>query len=559
MTDRYTLGIDFGTESGRALLVNVATGEEVASCVYTYSNGVIDERLPDGTELGPDWALQDPEDWIQTLKITIPNVLRMANVSPQSVIGVGMDFTSCTVLPIKNDLSPLCKLEPFRKRPHAWPKLWKHHAAQPEADKITRAIRDCGDPILERYGGKMSSEWIVPKIWQVLDEDEEIYDAADRFIEGGDWIVEWLCGKEARSSCMAGYKGMWDKEEGFPSPELLKALHPKLANLVGTKLSADIRPLGEKAGGLTPPAAEMTGLVPGTAVGVAIIDAHAAVPGSSVTQVGKMLMVMGTSTCHMLLSDKKMKVPGMCGCVMDGILPGFYGYEAGQPATGDIFAWYVENCAPHSIHEEANRSGRSVHEVLEERAARLAPGQSGLIALDWLNGNRSVLVDAELSGLLLGMTLTTKPEEIYLALIESTAFGTRKIVEAFGDNGIPINELYACGGLPEHNKLLMQVYSDVTGLEIRIAESPQTCALGAAILGAVAAGKANGGYDTPQEAAAKMARLRDEIYRPTAERHKKYTGLYNEYIQLHDYFGQGGQQCDETPAGDPDVVIQCRM
>lgn len=539
MAKRYALGIDFGTESGRALLVDVETGEEIATHVHPYPHGVLDTALPDGTPLEHDWALQDPNDWIEVLKVTVPQVMRAAGAAPEQVIGIGVDFTSCTVLPVKQDGTPLCNLSQFNNRPHAWPKLWKHHAAQPEADRITQAIRQRGETILERYGGKMSSEWIFPKIWQVLDEDEAVYDAADRFIEGGDWIVEQLCGQEARSSCMAGYKGMWDKEEGFPSPELLESLHPKLENIVGTKLSKTIHPLGSKAGGLTAKMAELMGLKTGTAVAVAIIDAHSAVPGSGVTEPGKMLMVMGTSTCHMLLSEKKMKVDGMCGCVRDGILPGFYGYEAGQSATGDIFAWFVENCVPYAVYEEAKNRGATVHQVLEERAARLAPGQSGLIALDWWNGNRSVLVDAELSGLMLGMSLTTRPEEMYLALIEATAFGTRKIIEAFAGNRIPITELFACGGLAERNKLLMRVYSNVTGLPIRIAQSPQTCALGAAILGTVAAGQANGGYDTPQDAAARMARLKDEAYAPDPSAHQAYTTLYQEYTQLHDYFGRG--------------------
>lgn len=540
MAKRYALGVDYGTESGRALLVDVETGAEVASCVLPYSNGVMDEKLPDGTKLEHDWALQDPNDWVKVLRVTISAVLNEAGVSPEQVIGVGVDFTSCTVLPVDRTGAPLCNLPQFKNRPHAWAKLWKHHAAQPEADKITKTVHERGDTILERYGGKMSSEWIVPKIWQVLDEDEEIFNAAARFIEGGDWIVEQLCGVETRSSCQAGYKGMWDMEEGFPSPELLEALDPRLKNLVGTKLSPVIKSLGGKAGGLTEAAAQLTGLKPGTAVAVGIIDAHAAVPGSGVVEAGKMLMVMGTSTCHMMLSEKKAKIAGVAGCVRDGILPGFYGYEAGQAAVGDIFAWYVENGVPYSVYEEAQKRGTNVHAILEERAALLQPGQSGLIALDWWNGNRSLLVDAELSGVLLGMTLTTKPEEIYLALIEATAFGTRRIIEAFTENGVAVNELYACGGLAERNKLMMQVYADVTGLPIRIAASPQTCALGAAILGAVAAGKANGGYDTPQEAAARMTHFKDEIYKPTAERHKKYTGLYNEYVQLHDYFGRGG-------------------
>lgn len=539
MAKRYALGIDYGTESGRALLVDVETGVEVATHVLPYSNGVLDETLPDGTKLEHDWALQDPNDWIAVLKVTIPAVLKEAGVLADQIIGIGVDFTSCTVLPVDKNGTPLCNLPQFNNRPHAWVKLWKHHAAQPEADQITKTVHERGDTILERYGGKMSSEWIVPKIWQVLDEDPEIFDAAARFIEGGDWIVEQLCGKETRSSCQAGYKGMWDKEEGFPSPELLEALHPRLKNLVGTKLSPEIKPLGEKAGELTESAAKLTGLRPGISVAVGIIDAHSAVPGSGVTTPGKMLMVMGTSTCHMLLSEKKVKLPGVAGCVRDGILPGFYGYEAGQAAVGDIFAWYVENGVPYTVYEEAQKQGTNVHAILEERAAKLQPGQSGVIALDWWNGNRSVLVDAELSGLLLGMTLTTKPEEIYLALIEATAFGTRKIIETFTENGIAIQELYACGGLAERNKLMMQVYSDVTGLPIRIAASPQTCALGAAILGAVAAGKANGGYDTPQEAAAKMTHFKNEIYQPSSEKHKKYSALYAEYIQLHDYFGRG--------------------
>lgn len=539
MPKRYALGIDYGTESGRALLVDVETGEEIATHVYSYKNGVLDETLPSGIPLGPDWALQDPRDWIETLRVTVPHVLNEAKISPDQVIGIGVDFTSCTVLPVDASGTPLCELPQYAQHPHAWPKLWKHHAAQPEADRITHAIREVGDPILERYGGKMSSEWIFPKIWQVLDEDEEIYDAAARFIEAGDWIVEKLCGREARSSCMAGYKGMWAAEEGFPSPELLGKLHPKLANIVGTKLSPKIEPLGAKAGELTPEAANLLGLKPGIAVAVGIIDAHAAVPGSSVTEPGKMVMVMGTSTCHMLLSKQKQRVDGMCGYVYEGILPGYYGYEAGQPATGDIFAWFIENCVPASVAEEARQQNCSVHQILEERASRLRPGQSGLMALDWWNGNRSVLVDAELSGLILGMTLTTKPEEIYLALIEATAFGTRKVIEAFQVTGIAIDELYACGGLPQRNRLLTQIYADVMGLPIYVAGSSQPSALGAAILGAVAAGAASGGYDSAQDAAKRMARLQDRAYTPRAEYHKTYSALYREYLRLHDYFGRG--------------------
>ncbi|HPO07105.1 MAG TPA: ribulokinase, partial [bacterium] len=540
---RYALGIDFGTESGRALLVDIDTGEEVATSVLSYAHGVLDEYLPDGkTKLDPDFALQDPADWLEVLGKTVPDVLKQADAKPEQVVGIGVDFTSCTVLPVDAAGEPLSFQEKWRSRPNAWCKLWKHHAAQPEADKINELARKRGESFLARYGGKISSEWAIPKMWQVLDEDEEVFRAADRFIEGGDWIVFKLCGKEARSSCMAGYKGMWARDEGFPSPEFLKALDPRLENIIADKFSTDIKPLGSKAGELTPEGAALCGLVPGIAVAVAIIDAHAAVPAATITEAGKMLMVMGTSTCHMLLSKEKAIVPGMAGVVEDGILPGFFGYEAGQAATGDIFAWFTDNCVPASYEKEAEQAGTNVHKILEERAARLRPGQSGVIALDWWNGNRSILVNADLTGLLLGCTLTTKPEEIYRALIEATAFGTHKIISTFKEQGIQIDELYACGGLPERNQLLMRIYSDVTGLEIKVAASGQPCALGAAMLGAVAAGKAKGGYDNAGQAAAKMAHVKDVVYRPNAESHKIYQTLYREYEILHDYFGQGGNE-----------------
>ena len=537
---RYALGIDFGTESGRALLVDVDTGLEVATAVHPYADGVLDEYLPDGeTKLDPDTALQNPSDWLEVLKRTIPDVLKQAGAIPEQVIGIGVDFTSCTILPVDRDGTPLCFHDEWKSRPHAWVKLWKHHGAQPEADKINELAQKRGERFLARYGGKISSEWAIPKMWQVLDEDPAVFAATDRFIEGGDWVVYMLCGKEARSSCMAGYKGMWAREEGFPSNEFLKELDPRLENLVEEKFSTDIRPLGSKAGELTEEGAELCGLVPGIAVAVAIIDAHAAVPASTVTQAGKMVMVMGTSTCHMLLSEKNVIVPGMCGVVDEGILPGYFGYEAGQVATGDIFAWFTANCVPAAYEKEATDKGINIHGLLEERAAQLRPGESGLIALDWWNGNRSVLVDADLTGLLLGCTLTTKPEEIYRTLIEATAFGTHKIIQAFKENGIAIDELYACGGLPERNQLLTQIYSDITGLEIKVAASAQPSALGAAMLGAVAAGKEAGGYDTAGEAAAKMARVKDRVFRPDPDAHKIYQQLYKEYETLHDYFGRG--------------------
>ncbi len=537
---KYAIGIDFGTESGRALLVDVADGREVATAVYPYSHSVIDERLPDGGPvLEPDWALQDPQDYIRTIQHTVPEVLRLSGIDPADVIGVGIDFTACTMLPVKVDGTPLSELPDYRNRPHAWVKLWKHHAAQPEADMINAKAREMGEEWLSRYGEKISSEWFFSKTLQIVNEDPEIYTAADRLMEATDWVIWQLTGVETRNSCTAGYKAIWSKREGFPRPEYFAALHPMLANVIDEKMTRNITPIGQKAGELTEQAAAWTGLKPGTAVAIANVDAHVAVPASTVIEPGRMVMVMGTSTCDMVLSNEEHVVPGICGSVEDGIIPGFFGYEAGQSAVGDHFAWFVENCVPERYEEEARQRGIDIHQLLEEKAGRLRVGESGLLALDWWNGNRSVLVDVDLTGLLIGATLATKPEEIYRALIEATAYGKRIIIETFQNNGVPIHELVACGGLPEKNKLLMQIYADIIGLPIRVSASSQTPALGSAMFGAVAAGKAAGGYDSIFEAAETMAHLSDEIYTPIAENQAVYEKLYAEYITLHDYFGRG--------------------
>ena len=544
--ERYTLGLDFGTLDGRAVLVNVKTGEELATAVYSYPDGVIDEVLPDGkTRLGSDWALQNPADYLGVLKCAIPEVLKKSNVSPRDIIGIGIDFTSCTILPIDKEGIPLCMKEEWKSNPHSWVKLWKHHAAEPYANRLREIALKRQEKFIHRYGDKISSEWMLPKIWQVLEETPEIYEATDRFIEAGDWLVLQLTGKEMRSSCNAGYKAIWDKKEGYPSPEFFATLHPRLKNVVEEKLSTDIYPTGSKAGGLKPQMARLTGLKEGTPVAIEIIDAHSAVPATTVTQPGKMVLIMGTSTCHMLLSKEQKLIPGIPGVVEDGILPGFFGYEAGQAAVGDIFDWFVTNCVPASYEREAQKQGINIYRLLEEKVTKLKPTESGLIALDWWNGNRSILNKADLSGLLLGLTLNTKPEDIYRALIEATAFGTRVIIETFEKNGLPIEELYACGGMPHKDRLLMQIYADVTGREIKVASSRQASALGAAMFGAIAAGSEAGGYDSIEDAVAHMASLEKKTYLPISENVEVYNQLYAEYRKLHDYFGRGDNQVME--------------
>lgn len=541
------MGVDFGTLSGRALLVEVATGREVASAVHEYADGVIESSLPgDRKCLPPHTALQNPADYLEVLRKTIPKVLRQGKVKPEQVIGLGTDFTCCTMLPTESDGTPLCFKKQWRKNPHAWVKLWKHHSAQPEANFINEVGLQRGEKFIQTYGGKYSSEWFFSKLLETVNAAPDVYDAAGRFIEAGDWLVWQLCGQERRNLSAAGFKAMWvyprkSGAEGtvplgwtYPSQEFFKALHPKLENVVAEKLSAELCPLGSKAGGLTPVMARQTGLLPGTPIAVGNIDAHVAVPACQVTAPGKLVMILGTSTCHLLLSDTKREVEGICGVVQDGVVPGLWGYEAGQAGVGDLFAWYVDRAVPGSVTSEARKAGLGVHELLERQAADLKPGESGLVVLDWWNGNRSVLVDADLSGLILGTTLATKPQEIYRALIEGTAFGTRKIIEAFTNGGIAIEELYACGGLAQKNALLLQIYSDVTGMPIKVAAAEQTSALGAAMQGAVAAGA----YSDIHAAARSMAQIRKKVYQPNRQAKPTYDLLYAQYSRLHDLLGR---------------------
>lgn len=536
----YSIGVDFGTLSGRAVLVDVKTGEELSHAVFEYPHAVMDKALPSGKKLGPDWALQHPQDYLDTLAHTIPSVLSETGISPSEVIGVGIDFTACTVLPVTREGTPMCFLPQWSDEPHAYVKLWKHHAAQGHANRLNQIAHERREEWIDRYGGKISSEWAIPKLWQLLEECPALYDEMDYFLEAADWIVWQLCGRQTRNSCTAGYKAMWHKQKGYPSEDFFRALDPRLTHVVSEKLSCDISPLGSKAGGLTSQAAQLTGLLPGTAVAVGNVDAHVCVPAVKIDGPKKMLAIMGTSTCHMLLSEREQAVPGICGVVEDGILPGFYGYEAGQSCVGDHFAWFIDNCLPAQYYEQAKEKNQNIHAFLREKAEQLIPGESGLVALDWWNGNRSCLVDVDLTGMLLGMTLQTKPEEIYRALIEATAFGTRMIIENFKKHGVPVEEFYAAGGISQKDPMTMQIYADIIQMPVYIAGSKQGPALGAAIFGAVAAGEKAGGYRSVFDAAKVMGKLQETVYRPNPVHAGLYDKLFHEYTLLHDYFGRGG-------------------
>lgn len=536
MTARHTIGVDFGTESGRAVVVRVSDGVIVGEGVTPYAHGVMDARLPDGTPLGKDWALQHPQDYLDVFRQAVPAALRDAGIDPADVKGVAVDFTACTVLPTRMDGTPLALLPEHAGKPHAWVKLWKHHAAQLQADRINAVAEQRGEPWLPRYGGKISSEWLFAKALQILEEDPATYAATERFIEAADWVVWRLTGVETRNACTAGYKAIYQDGQ-YPSPEYLGALNPGFADFVQTRLGAELSPLGGLAGHLTEEAADWTGLKAGTPVAVANVDAHVTLPAAGVTEPGRLVAIMGTSTCHVMVDTQLREVPGMCGVVPGGVVPGLYGYEAGQSGVGDIFAWFVKNAVPAGYYAQAEQEGLSIHALLEREAAKQAPGEHGLVALDWINGNRSVLVDAELSGLIVGLTMGTRAPDIYRALIEATAYGTRLIIETFEASGVPVHELVIAGGLKK-NRLLMQIYADVTGRPLSVLDAEQGPALGSAIHAAVAAGI----YPDIFEAARAMGQVSRNVYTPDAQAQATYTELYEEYRTLHDYFGRGANE-----------------
>ena len=531
----HVVGVDFGTLSGRALVVRVSDGREVGSATHDYSHGVIDRTLPaSGETLPPEWALQVPQDYVDVLKIAVPEAIRNAGIDPASVIGIATDFTASTPLPVTADGTPLCELPEFADRPHAYVKLWKHHAAQGQADRINALARERSESWLPRYGGFISSEWEYAKGLQLLEEDPELYARTDHFVEAADWIVWQLCGRYIRNACTAGYKGIY-QDGAYPAPEFERALNPAFEGFAETKLAHEIGRLGAAAGTLTAEAAAWTGLPAGIAVAVGNVDAHVTAPAAQAVEPGQMLAIMGTSTCHVMNGEHLAEVPGMCGVVDGGIVAGLYGYEAGQSGVGDIFAWYVENQVPARYVQDAAAAGQSIHQYLTDLAFQSPVGAHGLIALDWVNGNRSVLVNTELSGLILGQTLATRAEEIYRALLESTAFGTRMIVETFAAAGVPVTEFVVAGGLLR-NATLMQCYSDVLRMPLSVIGSEQGPALGSAIHAAVAAGA----YPDVRAAGAAMGRVTRAAYTPDTASADAYDDLYAEYKGLHDRFGRGG-------------------
>ena len=515
------VGVDFGTESGRALLLDCASGEELAAHTVPYASGAIDRELPGtGERLPGDWALQDPDDWVSVLETGVPAVLEAAGVPANEVVGIGLDVTSCTVLPTRGDGTPLCKLDGWRERRHAWPKLWKHHAAQAVADRLTEVALERDEEFLGRYGGRISSEWYFPKLIEVWLEDREVYDACDEFIEATDWIVWWLTGVQRRQNCTAGYKALWSPLHGLPPNDYFRAAYPGFER-PAEKLGESFAALGTCAGTLRPEVAARLGLPESVAVAVGNVDSFVSMPGAGVEQAGTYVMVVGTSICDMVVHAEEIRLPGITGVVKDGILPGVYGYEAGQVAAGDMLAWYVETLG-------------SSYSELEEAAARLRPGETGLIALDWWNGNRSILGDAGVTGVIAGLTLQSSREEIYRALLEAIALGNRRVIENFAEHGFELSEIVACGGIAERSPLTMQLLADTSGLPVHVPASSEIPARGSALFGAVA----GGAFDDIGSAIARTRPGTARTYRPDGGAKEVYDEVYAIYRELYDTLGR---------------------
>lgn len=530
----YAIGVDFGTASARTLLLDIRSGEEVGLCELAYGHGVIDQMLPDtGDPLPTDWALQDPDDYVDVLERGIQGALAQHPGAGEHVVGIGVDATSCTVVPVVPGWTPLCRLPEWRSRPHAWPKLWKHHAAQAVATRLNEVAADRGEKFLGRYGGRISSEWYFPKLVQIWLEDPEVYAAMEGFVEATDWIVWYLCGAQRRSSCPAAYKALWSAKEGLPSTEFFDAAFPGFSQPV-EKLGAEFLPLGACAGYLRPDLAEKLGLGPGVAVAVGNVDSFVSFPGAGAEGPGSFVSVVGTSICDMVVDEREIALAGITGVAADGILPGLFGYEAGQAAVGDMFGWFAEKLSPRGPGQEPG----DVLPRLEMSAALLAPGQTGLLALDWWNGNRSVLGDADLSGAVLGLTLQTTAVEVYRSLMEGVAFGNKAIVDNFCQGGVGVNEIIACGGIAEKSQLLMQLFADVSGLTVTVPSSSQVPARGSALFGAVAAGPERSGFGDIGSAARALRPGTARTYRPDADASAVYAEVYRIWKEVHDTLGR---------------------
>lgn len=529
-TMTYSIGIDFGTGSGRAFLINTENGEIEEQYIRNYTHGTIEGELG-GEKLPQNFALQNANDYMEIIETGIPTIIEKANISVSEIVGIGIDFTSSTVIFVDEQMEPIHSRAGFQDNPHAYVKLWKHHGAQDEADLLFKTALEGKNRWLGYYGFNVSSEWMIPKIMEVNNKAPEVMAVTANIMEAGDWIVNRLTGQNVRSNCGLGFKSFWEAETGFHY-DLFDKVDSDLSDIVRTKVDAPVVSIGDSVGTLCKEMAEKLGLSPDTQVSPFIIDAHASLLGIGSEKDKEMTMVMGTSTCHLMLNKEQHKVPGISGSVKGAIIPDLYAYEAGQTAVGDLFE-YVAKQAPYDYVKAAESRGISIFDLLNEKAAQLYPGESGLIALDWHNGNRSVLSDSNLKGSLFGMTLQTRHEEIYRAYLEATAFGAKMIMQQYQGWQMEVDHVFACGGIPKKNGLLMEIYANILNKKITVIDSEYAPAIGAAILGAICGG-AHPDFNSAIEAMKEPVLYQVE---PDPQQVRIYKKLFSAYKELHDLHG----------------------
>ena len=533
---RYTVGIDFGTLSGRAVLMDVESGEIVATAVSEYKHGVIDRELSTGRVLPPKTALQDAADYVEVLTETVRAVISEARLDPCQIVGVGIDFTGCTVVPVDESITPLMFDEKYKDEPHAYVKLWKHNSATREGDDINRLAAERGESWLDAHGGRTSADWMLAKILQIQREAPEIYDKTHMFLNSADWITYLLTDDITHSVNFAEAKELWSVDDGFPSPEFFEKLCPKMKNIIGTKIPDNMVGISKPAGYVSEAGARLTGLPEGIPVATPVLDAHASMPALGLTESGTLMMILGTSGVQLVHSEEKKNIKGIFGYLTGGIMEGLYTYEACQACCGDHLDWYIKNCLPESYTEAAREQGVNIHKYLREKAKKLRVGENKLLYLDWQNGNRCILSDLDLTGALFGLTLQTRPEEIYRAMIEGVAFGSKVMMDNFEAHGIAVKKIVASGGIAEKDEMFMQICADVLGREITVSEVKMSASKGSAMYAAVAAGV----YKSINEASEILGVREGKLYTPIAENVTAYKKLYEEYLKLHDYFGRGG-------------------
>lgn len=539
--NKYTIGLDFGSLSCRGVLVDVSDGHISAEAAMAYPHAVMSETLPDGTPLKGSPCLQSPTDFRESM-ISVVRELA-AKCDPSDIIGIAIDTTASTVLPIDSNFVPLCEKEQFCSRPHAWMKMWKHHGAAPQAEKILRICREQQRPYPDWYGGTISPECLFSKVIEIFECDREVYDTAAAFIEVMDYLTSLLTGTPTFSLPLMKAKAFYDN--GYPDRDFLSAIHPDLAELPKKLTDGFAEKVisfpGERAGSLCRSMAEILGLNEGIAVSVGTADSYSPIPALGITREGIMIMIIGTSMGMMLMSREGHSVSGVTASLPDIYCRGLHGYASGLTSVGDSFGWFADNCVPARYEKEASERNIPLQSLLTEKASLLDPGAGGVMALDWLKGNKSCLANPYLSGLFIGITISTRPEQMYRALIEATAFGARRVIEEYRASGVPVDEIRACGGIVGKNPLLMQIYADVIGLPIKASFCSQAPALGSAINAASAAG-IYGAIDA-------MSDGNFKVYYPSDENAARYNSLYAEYLALHDYFGKGGNRIMERLRG----------